>query len=62
MESVSGSLVAAEDRHKKSEREAIELEARVKALGDEGLHDKIEDLNSKLYRVERRQHGCFTLF
>jgi len=57
MESVSGSLVAAEDRHKKSEREAIELEARVKALGDEGLHDKIEDLNSKLYRAEREKQS-----
>lgn len=57
MESVSGSLVAAEERHKKSEREAIELEARVKTLGDEGLHDKIEDLKSELYRAEREKQS-----
>lgn len=57
MESVSDSLVTAEERHKKFEREAIELGARVKALGDEGLHDKIEDLKSKLYWAEREKQS-----
>jgi len=59
VESSTGSLKTAEERHKGLETEEIDLKARLSVRGEEGLHEQIQAVEGDLFRKQRDNRSLF---